>query len=177
MSGIVRGVGILVGGMAAGASLAWATSLPAAHTMDLGNYLDVYRDTYGSRAFLSVVLNGLAMLLAIATAVGLREKKRILPPAALASVGFVAALVLGVLLIEPLSAELAGWTAATAPDDAGVRIRLLMRLLVGRAVLEGLAAVGMLFAIVADRPVRRSYSSIVPETDEEPTHMVLVPGR
>lgn len=177
MSGIVRGVGILVGGMAAGASLAWATGLPAAHTIDLGTYLDVYRDTYGSRAFLSIVLDGTAMLLAIATAVGLRDKRRILPPAALASIGLVAAIVLGVLLIEPMSAEMAGWTGATAPDDASVHIRLLTRLLVGRAALEGLAAVGMLFAIVADRPVRRSYSSIVPETDEEATHMVLVPGR
>ena len=177
MSAMLRGIGALAAGLAGGASLSWMSWHSATRPVALEPLLDVHREVYASFVSLGLTLDGIALLLAVAATVAVREKPGPMRAAGLASLGLILAMGLGVLFVEPMSARMATWTAATAADDIGTHVRILGWLLTARAVLEGLAGLGLALALVRDRPVRRSYTKILTEVEDEPAPTVLVPER
>lgn len=176
MSGIARSIGILVTGIAAGASITWAIGLSASESVALASVLDVHRDTWNSQALAVIALETIGLLVAVVAAIALREKPMPQRAAGLASLGLVIALLLGFLFVGPIAAEIAAWSAAEAPEDASVQIHLLARLLFARTTFEALAAAAFVCSVLADRPIRRSYTSIRPEVDE-PQPPIFVPER
>lgn len=173
---MLRGVAALAAGLAGGASLAWMSWHSATQAVTLAPLLDVHREVHGAFASLTLTLDGIAVLLAVGATVAVREKPRAIRTTGLASLALALALGLGVLFIEPMSATMAGWAPAAAAEGAGTHVRILVGLLTARAGLEGLAGLGLLLALVRDRPVRRSYTKIRTEADE-PAPTVLVPER
>ena len=165
MSAMLRGIGALAAGLAGGASLSWMSWHAATRPVALEPLIDVHREVYASFASLGVTLDGIALLLAVTATIAVREKPAPMRAAGLASLALILAMGLGVLFIEPMSAKMATWSAATAADEIGMHVRILGWLLTARAVLEGLAGLGLALALIRDRVARSVASAEAPRRE------------